>query len=284
MEVARRLRTEIISADSMQVYRHLSIGTAKPAAQELHRIPYHLIDYVPPDAQYNLGWFLRDAEPLISRLRESGRLPIICGGTGLYLRGLLYGVFEDGRPDQETREQLEERLRDEGLPALYAEMMRLDPRLTHILPKDRQRILRALEVIHTTGTPLSQLQTQIEAEPRYNALLYVLERPREELYHRINARVDAMLELGLLEEVRAYLQAGYSPGNPAINALGYTELIRHVRGELPLGIALASMKQKSRNYAKRQLTWFRSMKGAQSLNISGRSATDVAGQIANTVA
>jgi tRNA dimethylallyltransferase len=268
VRVARQLDTEIISADSMQVYTHLSIGTAKPRPEELAGVRYHLVDYVPPDEQYNLGRFLRDAEPIIADLAIRGKTPVVCGGTGLYLRGLLHGVFEDGAADPSLRRKLDERLEREGLASLYEMMMRLDPAATHIMPNDRQRILRALEVMDSTGQPITTLQTHKTSAPRYRAAIFQLHRPRQELYDRINSRVDAMVQLGLLDEVRAYFAAGYSADNPAINALGYSEIIRHLHGELTLPVALNAMKQKSRNYAKRQLTWFRSMKDARTVELS----------------
>ncbi len=200
----------------------------------------------------------------------------MCGGTGLYLRGLLHGVFDGGERDEEIRADLEERAHREGLAPLYEELMRVDPAATHIKPNDRQRVLRALEVFYRTGNPITSLQTQSTDAPRYRATTFILDRPREELYERINARVEAMVAQGLLNEVQQYLDAGYSTDNPAIAALGYAELIAHVRGELALTDALNAMRQKSRNYAKRQLTWFRAMKDSESIGVSGKTADEVA--------
>jgi tRNA dimethylallyltransferase len=138
-------------------------------------------------------------------MKSAGKLPIVCGGTGLYLRGLLHGVFDGGGADEGIRCELEDRLRSEGLPAMYRELQRVDPDATHIMPNDQQRILRALEVFYSSGRPISQLQTQTQDQPRYRAATFVLERPREELYARINARVDAMVDRGLIAEVREYL-------------------------------------------------------------------------------
>ncbi|MGI8907355.1 MAG: tRNA (adenosine(37)-N6)-dimethylallyltransferase MiaA [Candidatus Sumerlaeaceae bacterium] len=279
VELAMRLGTEIISADSMQVYTHLSIGTAKPSAQELRGIPYHLIDHVAPGTQYNVGRFLREAEPIIARLRAEEKLPILCGGTGLYLRALLHGVFEGGGADEEIRAQLEERATREGLAPLYKELISIDPAPKHIMPNDRQRVLRALEVYYSTGKPITTLQTQSVAAPRFRAKTFILERPRVELYERINARVHQMLQHGLLDEVRHYLSAGLTRDNPALNALGYAEMIFHLGGSLTIEEATTAMQQKSRNYAKRQMTWFRSMKDASVVPISDKSATRAAEEI-----
>jgi tRNA dimethylallyltransferase len=279
VELARLLSSELISADSMQVYKHLSVGTAKPTVQELKGVPCHLIDYIEPDHQYNLGRFLEDAEHQISRLQSRGKIPIVCGGTGMYLRGLMYGVLEDGGRDQEFRRHLEERVHEAGLAPLYEELVSLDPNATHISRSDRQRILRALEVIHCTGKPISALQTQHSGTARYEAAQFILDRPRTELYDRINERTVGMLNNGLLDEVRQYLQAGYSESNPAVKALGYAEMIEHVKNGLSLTTATASMQQRSRNYAKRQETWFRAMKDAVRIPMSGKTSDDAAREI-----
>jgi tRNA dimethylallyltransferase len=280
VELAKILGTEIISADSMQVYKLLTIGTAKPTPEELQGIPYHLIDFVSPDYQFNLGDFVELASTHIERLRTAGKLPIVCGGTCMYIKGLLHGIFDVPSRDARIREALRQRLEKEGLPALYAELKRIDPDATHIMPNDRQRILRALEVFYVTGVPISQLQKQFDAEPRYRAATYILFLPREKLYRKIEERVDKMLANGLVEEVRSYLERGYFLDNPAIRALGYAEVIAYLRGEMSLSDAIARMKQKTRQFAKRQLTWFRAMKDAKWLSVENKTPSDVAHEIA----
>lgn len=283
LELARLLDTEIISADSMQVYRHISIGTAKPSPQELQGVAYHLIDHVEPDHQYNLGDFISEAGGIIDSLRRRNRNPIICGGTGMYIRGLLYGVFDELSRDPLMRANLEAREQSEGLPALFAELHRIDPALTHVHAGDRQRILRALEVYYVTGRPLTQFHTQSLSSPIYRSSYFVLTMPRSELYRRIEHRVDAMMEAGLLEEARAYLAAGYNRNNPAMAALGYADLFRHLDGEITLEAALAAMKTRTRNYAKRQLTWFRSVPDAQWLDVVDKTPADVGLHIRNSL-
>jgi len=263
----------------MQVYRHLSIGTAKPTRGDLRGVPYHLVDHVEPYEQYNLGRFLAEAEPLITDLHAKGKVPIICGGTGLYLRGLLHGVFDAAGNDPAIRDRLDARMDAEGLPNLYAELMRVDPAATHIMPNDRQRILRALEVFYATGKQISELQTQSSSPPRFHTLTVVFTLPRPQLHERINTRADVMLNSGLVEEVRAYLAAGLSEDNPAISALGYKELIQHARGKLSLEDAMEALKRKSRQYAKRQETWFRSMKDAHWIDVSQLDASAIADRI-----
>lgn len=278
VELACALDTEVISADSMQVYKHLAIGTAKPTSEELRGMRYHLVDCIEPDYQYNLGDYVRDADALIAGLHARGKLPIVCGGTGLYLRGLVQGVFDVATRDEELRGRLG-RIADSGrLATLHRMLLRADPD-TRIAPADRQRILRGLEVHFATGEPPSHLQEQFSAEPRYRALTFVLTLQRDTLYARIDQRVDQMIDAGLINEVRAYLRAGYSRNNPAVNALGYAELIEHIEGRLSLADAVAIMKRKSRQYAKRQLTWFRSIRDAIWVPADGLTAHEVAEQI-----
>ncbi|AXA35607.1 MAG: tRNA dimethylallyltransferase [Candidatus Sumerlaea sp.] len=279
VELARRLKTEVISADSMQVYRHLTIGTAKPKPEELQGVAYHLIDCIAPDYQYNLGDFVRDADQLIARIRAEGKLPIVCGGTCMYLKGLLYGVFGEASRDETVRAWLKERLQKEGLSTLYEELRRVDPAATHITPNDKQRILRALEVFYITGKPITALQQQHRGEPRYSYRMFVLSYPRAELYQRIEQRVDQMIEQGLIQEVQSYLRAGFARENPAIRALGYAEIIAYLEGKMPLEQAIAEMKKKTRHFAKRQLTWLRAFPAAEWVDASGRSTSELADDI-----
>jgi len=280
VEVARRLHGEIISADSMQVYQHLSIGTAKPTRDEVQEVPYHLIDHQSPNDQYHLGRFVSEATELIKQMQARGVQPIICGGTGLYIRGLLYGIFEGGEVPPEVRDQVEEKFQQEGLAAVFEELCKADPvSAARYGPNDRQRILRAVEIYRSTGRPMSSFHQQDATRPLYSAQVFVLSPTREVLYQRINSRVDRMVELGLIDEVRAYLAAGYSEDNPAIKALGYREIIQALRDDAEMQPALEAMKQKSRNYAKRQMTWFRAMPGANWIATDNRSAADISEQI-----
>ena len=284
LELAKLLRTEIISADSMQVYRFLSVGTAKPTSQELGGIPYHLVDFVDPDYQYNLGDFVSQASLLIERLREQSKIPIICGGTCMYIKGLLHGIFEKPSRDERVRKALSKRCETQGLAALYEELKRVDPQAYHIMPHDRQRILRALEVFYVTGEPISRLQQQFRSQPRYSYEIYILCLERQKLYARINARVDKMLASGLIDEVRRYLACGYSRNNPAFRALGYSEIASYLDGQLSLDEAVAAIKQKTRNFAKRQLTWLRAMANAKWIDVENKSAAEIAKQLADDFA
>lgn len=260
----------------MQVYRELQIGTAKPTSGELKGVVCHLIDCVDPDQQYNAGHFVRDAEGLICALHASGRRPVVSGGTGMYLKSLLYGLSEDLPSDRTVREQLEREAQEAGLAQLHRELRRVDPQAEHIGPNDRIRILRALEVHRITGRPITFFHKHGYSTPRWKARFYVLDRPRAQLYERIEERVDGMMGVGLLDEVRAYLAAGHSRENPAIRALGYRDLIDHLEGRVSLPEAVAMMKQRTRNFAKRQLTWFRAFPQARWIDVSTLSAEKAA--------
>jgi tRNA dimethylallyltransferase len=280
VELCRQINGEIISADSMQVYRQLSIGTAKPTPEELRGVPCHLIDHVSPDEQYNLGRFVDEASRAIEDVRGRGCVPVICGGTGMYIRGLLHGVFEGGEPALNVRQELEAIADERGLEPLFRELEEVDAQsAARYGPSDRQRIIRALEVFRSTGKPFSQYHAQALQRPLIPAMIYVLTWPREKLYDRINRRVDAMVDAGILEEIRSYLAQGFRRDNPALNALGYNELIHVIDGRLSLDGALEVMKRKSRNYAKRQETWFRAVKDAIRLDADAYSSLELAAQI-----
>lgn len=276
IELAKRLGTEVISADSMQVYKFLTIGTAKPTPEELQGVPYHLIDFVDPNYQYNLGDFVAQASEQVERLRRDGKLPIVCGGTCMYIKGLLHGIFDVPSRSKEIRDALSKRCEVEGLASLYEELRNIDPEAIHIQPNDRQRILRALEVYYVTGVPISRLQSQFRSQPRYFAPIFILFLERAMLYERINRRVDKMLINGLIDEVRAYLSAGYSQENPAFRALGYSEIAAYLEGKITLETAVEKMKKKTRHFAKRQLTWFRAMKNAIWINVENASPSQIA--------
>ncbi|MCX7624711.1 MAG: tRNA (adenosine(37)-N6)-dimethylallyltransferase MiaA [Candidatus Sumerlaeaceae bacterium] len=279
VELAKQLDTEVISADSMQVYKFLTIGTAKPTPEELCGVPYRLIDFVDPNYQYNLGDFVAQASQHIDRLRQRGKLPILCGGTCMYIKGLLHGIFDVPSRSEEVRQRLARRCELEGLPSLYDELRRIDPHAKHIKPNDRQRIIRALEVYYVTGKPISVLQTQFHSQPRYSAATFILSLERKELYERINRRVDKMIANGLIDEVRAYIAAGFSRENPAFRALGYTEIAAFLDGKVTLETALDEMKKKTRHFAKRQLTWFRSMRDAKWINVADATPSQVVQEI-----
>ena len=259
MELARLLPLEIVGADSMQVYRGMDIGTAKPSPAERAEIPHHLIDVADPDDPYSAGRFVAEAKEAIREIRSRGRHPLLVGGTGLYLRALIRGL--DPLPsDPEVREGLARRWVEEGGEALYTALRRDDPAAAaRIHPADRLRVLRALEIAKITGAPASSRRTAWEGGPgRYRVLFFALRPGREELYRRIGERADGMIRSGLVEEVRGLLSRGYGPGLRSMDALGYRHILSHLLGGVPLEEAVRGLKRDTRRYAKRQLTWLAS--------------------------
>lgn len=256
--LAQRLDGEIVSADSVQVYRGLDIGSAKPTLAERGGIPHHLIDICDPDERYSVARFQADCDAAVAAIAGRGRLPILVGGTGLYMRAALRAyVFTAAEHDPDLRAALQAEAAARGSAVLHARLAAADPAAAAKLhPNDARRIIRALEVLAQTGRPISESQVQREAPPRYNYCLIALTRERAALYQAIEARVDAMLAAGWLEEVRA-LRQRYPEGAPALGALGYAELGQYLAGELPWEEAVALIKRNTRRFAKRQLTWLR---------------------------
>jgi len=264
LAVAEAAAGEIINADSMQIYRHLDIGTAKPTVADRERVPFHLLDIVAPDEPYSVADFQRDVRRTAEGIAGRGRLPILCGGTGLYVRAIVEGFRFPPRPeDAGARRRLEREFDEAGAEAMHARLAQTDPRSAQrIHLHDRNRIVRALEVLELTSRPISEQQAVDSIEAiRYNAAQFVIDRPREVLYQAIERRVDEMLQAGWLSEARRLLQTGYGLDLQSMQALGYQWLFRHLRGELDLGEATRLIKRDTRRFAKRQLTWFRRQAG-----------------------
>jgi tRNA dimethylallyltransferase len=262
--LAREFPLEIVNADSMQVYRGMDIGTAKPPRRERDEIPHHLLDIVAPDEGYSAGRFVEDAGRAIRDIRARGRFPLLAGGTGLYIRALVRGL--DALPcDPRVRERLARRWEEEGGDILCAELRRTDPAAAaRIHPADRLRVLRALEVAEITGSPVSARRTSWNAEGSGRRVLFLaLRAGREELYRRIDARVDGMFRSGLLDEVRGLLSRGYGPRLRSMQALGYRHALSHLLGGLPLERSVREMKRDTRRYAKRQMTWLAGEEGVR---------------------
>ena len=261
ISLAARLGGEIISCDSMQIYREMDIGTAKPSAAERAAVPHHLIDFLSPDTPYSASDYARDALACVRDILSRGRLPIFCGGTGLYLSTAVRGG-EDATIPGETahRARLEEiGATAGGADALYAELCEKDPESAAATHKNNlRRVIRTLEVYYATGVPKSEWDRRSrEKTPTLHVLPFMIDYPRELLYARIEARVDAMLAEGLLDEVRRLYEAGLlSPDTTAGQAIGYKEFAACLRGETDHAAAVADLKTATRRYAKRQLTWF----------------------------
>ncbi len=263
LRLASMLAVEIVSADALQAYRGFDIGTAKPIASERRAVRHHLIDILDPAERYSAGEFARRARAAIDDIRRRGNLPLVVGGSGLYLRALFTGLASLPEIPEEVRAHLALRLEEEGLPVLRRELEELDPEsAARLAPGDRQRTLRALEVIAATGRPLSRwISEGNEPRERPPSLLVGLTAPRAILYDRVAVRVHRMVESGWLEEVKALLDSGLSPSLPAFQAIGYRELTRVVAGEWSLDRALDAIISATRRFVKRQLTWFRAEAG-----------------------
>ena len=259
LSLAERLRTEVVNADSMQIYRYLDIGTAKPTWEERERVRHHLLDIVDPDETFDAARYLEVAAAAIDAIHQHGKVPLVVGGTGLYMKVLTRGICEAAPADANLRRQLLQELEARGLPRLHQELIEVDPELAaKIHPNDRQRIIRALEVYRLTQTPLSRWQSQHRFQAaRYRSIKVFLFRDRHEMVERIDRRVHWMMEQGFLHEVEQLLAMGYSPTLKPLQALGYKQLIQHLSGQCSVDEAIQQIKRATRHYAKRQLTWFR---------------------------
>ena len=257
LRLASEFHGEIVSADSRQIYRGLDIGTDKVSPADRAQVPHHLVDVVAPDQVMTLAEYQQAAYAAIDSIHARGRCPILVGGSGLYVRAILQGlVIPSGDPDLRLRAQLEDRAREEGSQALHAWLAQLDPvaaaRIDH---RNVRRVVRALEVCLRSGAPISQLQRA--TPPPYDVLIIGLTRPREALYAAIDRRVEAMIDQGLVEEVRGLLDAGYSPALPALSGVGYRQVIQYLQGEVTLEGAIALIKRQTRRLVRQQSTWFR---------------------------
>jgi tRNA dimethylallyltransferase len=257
LELARRHPVEIVSVDSMQVYRGMDIGTAKPTAAQRALAPHHMIDVLEPEQSCNVGWFCRAAGTAIDGIFARGRRPLLVGGTALYLKGLIWGLADAPGRVPELRRRILRELQEHGSKALHGRLERLDPAAAgRIHPNDVQRLVRALEVCEATGRGGSEGQTQFAGSPALCTVMVGLRLARAELYRRIEERVDRMMAKGLLREVEG-LRGRLGP--QASQALGYKELMAHLEGRMSLAEAVALTKRNTRRFAKHQLTWFRHM-------------------------
>ena len=262
IELAKRFKGEVISGDSMQIYKGLDIGTAKATPEEIDGIPHHLIDIKEVDESYSVSDFQKDASKKIDEITASGKVPIIVGGTGLYIESLLYPVSHSGEsePNFELRNELEEYAKENGNQILWGRLNKIDPEAAEkIHPNNIRRVIRALEVYYETGQLFSSFQNERRKKDSiYDAYIICLNTDRSLLYERINKRVDIMVEEGLLEEAQdLWKKLGPEPKDQSTKGIGYQELFSYFNDESNLEEAVAKIKQNSRRYAKRQLTWFR---------------------------
>ena len=258
LEVAKLFPAEIISADSRQVYKHLTIGTAKPTEEELRSVPHHFINIREPDEKFTAGDFQEQGRTIISQILDRKKLPIVCGGSGLYVQGLIDGFFEQPEFTKKVRSTLEARLKKEGADALYNDLRNVDPASAAAMDATKfRRVIRALEVYYETGVPISQFHSNHKKDGLYNAVWIGLEWEREELYRRINSRVDGMIREGFIDEVRHLQSSGFDDRFQALQTVGYKEAYQYLRNEISYERMIELMKQNTRRFAKRQMTWFR---------------------------
>ena len=259
--LAQRLGGEVVSADSMQIYRGMDIGTAKPTPEEMQGVPHHMIDIADPTENYSVSRYAKEAAACVDDILARGKLPIVVGGTGLYIDSLIAGrTFADGTADTALRQELSERYDEIGGEGLLGELRKVDPeRAAKLHPADKKRIVRAMEVYILTGKTITQHDAETRTvPPRYDAAKIALDfAVRQDLYDRIDRRVELMVRQGLFDEVRALLAAGVPADCTAMQAIGYKEAVAAVRGEAAPQDAVAAIQLASRRYAKRQLTWLR---------------------------
>jgi len=269
-DLARQLDGEIVSIDSMKVYRRMDIGTAKPSIETRQQVRYHMIDVVEPSEAFSVGLFLERATAAIEDIRSRGKSVIAVGGTALYIKALLYGLFEGPGGDEQIRAELRQRVATEGLAALHAELAKIDPEAAgRINPNDAKRIIRALEVHRLTGRPISSFQTQFDAaRPAQDWTMIGLRRERPVESRRINARVKKMIEVGLVDEVRSLLAEPKPLSQQARCAIGYAEIIGHLECRMSLEDAIELIKKNTRRLAKGQRTWFKTFRPVTWIGIS----------------
>lgn len=274
VELAKKVNGEIISADSMQIYKEMNIGTAKVNKEEMQGVQHYLVDFVSPDERYSVSNFKKDAEKAIEEILEKGKTPIVVGGTGLYIDSLIYGIeFQNEEVDLEYREKLNKIADEKGLESLYKKAQEIDPEaMKKISINDRKRIIRVLEIYHKTGKTKTEQELQSRKnEVKYEYKVFAITMDREKLYERIEKRVDFMIEQGLIEEVKQILEK-YHTFPTAMQGLGYKEVVEYLEGSCTKEEMIEKIKKETRHYAKRQLTWFR--KNKETIWLDGEKSTD----------
>jgi tRNA dimethylallyltransferase len=257
LKIVGELFGEVISADSRKVYKFMDIGTSKPKGELVDKISWHLIDVVPPDRIFTAADFKSMAERAVDEIHKRGRVPFVVGGTGLYIRVLIDGLFPSPGPSWRLREALTQKMEEFGIHYLYEELKKVDPEeALRIDPHNPRRLIRALEVYYETGRPISYFKRFHTHSRNYNAVMIALKVERNRLYEKIDQRVDKMIDMGLVEEVK-WLIERYGDGCASMDAIGYREIIRYLKGEYGLDEAIRLIKRNTRHLAKRQLTWFR---------------------------
>jgi len=281
VETALKINGEIISADSMQIYRSMDIGTYKIKEEEMRGVPHHMISAVEPDRNFSVSRFKKKAEKLMDSIKKRGRIPVIAGGTGLYIHAVVKGLFDADEAQTSLKEHLRELLKEKGKGYLYSMLKQKDPEEARVIDKDNpRRLIRALEIIMTHGKKVSDLKKNT-AETAYRdaCAFFVLKMDRKKLCDRIDARVDSMVEGGLVEEVEALRKAGVKDSAVSMQAIGYKEIIDYIHGKTSKSGAILNIKQNTRKYAKRQVTWFKKYEEAVWIDVTNRAPKQAAGEI-----
>jgi tRNA dimethylallyltransferase len=283
IELAKSLNGEIVSADSMQVYKYMDIGTAKPDKDEMSGIKHHMIDEIYPDEEFSVAKYQQRALKAIEDIIKEDKIPIVTGGTGLYINSLIYNIsFSETVCDWDLRESLKKEALEKGNEFLHNRLKEIDPKAAQrIHLNDLKRIIRALEVYQITEKPISHhIDVSRENPPKFNYILLGLRMERERLYERINKRVDNMLKNGLIDEVKKLIEMGYDKNTFAMQGLGYKEVISHLKGEISIDEMVYLLKRDTRHYAKRQITWFKRNENIFLLDVDEiTSASEVAKKI-----
>lgn len=258
IELAKRIDGEIVSADSMQIYKEMDIGTAKVTDEEMSGVKHYMINIVNPDEDFNVAMYKKMAEEALEEIASKGKMPIVVGGTGLYINTLVNGIeFLEIDKDEEYRKELEKKVSVEGIDGIYEELKSVDPEAANIIDKNNvRRVIRALEIYKVTGKTKTELDKESIKETKFDFLMYGIKTDREELYNRINKRIDYMMEQGLVSEVEE-LNKKYKMSKTALQGLGYKEVIEYINGNCNYDEMIEKLKMETRRYAKRQITWFK---------------------------
>lgn len=275
IELAKTFPAEIISGDSMQIYKGMDIGTGKITKEEMQGIPHYMIDIKEPDEPFSVAEFKEIVERYIRHIHQKNKLPIIVGGTGLYIRAVLYDYeFNNRKRDETVTKRLEAFIAEHGVGPLYEKLKKIDPKQAEkIHPNNHRRVIRALEIYETTGLTMTEIHKRQKQKPKYDHLIIGLMMERNRLYAKINKRVDEMIANGLVDEVRRLYELGYEH-TQAMQAIGYKELIPYFKGEMTLEEAIQLLKQNTRRYAKRQLTWFKNQMDVEWFDVDEKNVFD----------
>lgn len=281
LKLAQIILAEIISADSRQIYKYLDIGTAKPSGDEIRKFPHHLIDILDPSENYDASMFEKDAEKMIEEILIKNKTPIVIGGSGLYIKALIDGIFDTAETDDKYKKELKIKRAILGNKYIYEELKKIDPEsAAKMLPQNWKRVMRALEVYHSTGEPIwkHHQKQSYQKEKKYDFKQFGLNWDRKILYEYIDKRVDRMIEIGFVNEVKNILYRGYDKKLNSLNTVGYKEIIQYLDDVISLERAIDLIKRNTRHYAKRQLTWFRKDNRIQWFDINDLSELDQIGE------